>query len=127
MNPIDEFWKISSDATKHVGNSFNAPDVIEYGKQIVELVERHQDSHKEFVNAFIEGAVSPDKCDRWLVEFCMHALRLPDAKQEFERMSKEAITKNDWNKIQALQHILDAFEDNWSDASDIYAEYFQKP
>jgi hypothetical protein len=125
MDPIAEFWRISIDATQRVSKTFNAPDVMPYGKQIIQLVELHPDKRQKFVDAFIEGAGSPETCDRWLIEFCMHALRIPEAKLEFERLSREAIAQNNWNKIQPLQHILDAFEDTWEDADDIYADYFR--
>jgi hypothetical protein len=124
MSVIAEFWSISSEATKQVAQTFHASDVIPYGRKIVQLVLANPGNRNEFVKAFVEGADAPEKCDRWLIEFCMHALRMPEAKLEFERMNREAVAKQDWNRIQPLGHILDAFEDDWEDAHDIYAEYF---
>lgn len=107
-----------------VAKTFNAPDVVPYGRKIVQLVRQNPDHRADFVKAFVEGVNAPDKCDRWLIEFCMHALRMPEAKLEFEQLSRDAIAKQDWNRIQPLGHILDAFEDDWEDARDVYAEYF---
>lgn len=124
MDPIAQFWNICNEATRHLDETYSASGVIPYGARVLELIEKNEDRRPDFVEAFLDGLDKPDVCDKWLIQFCMHALRWPEAKEKFEELSRQAIEQNNWNRIQPLQHVLDSFEDDWEDARDIYAEYF---
>jgi len=124
MEAIDKFWLIAEAATRKIDETYNAPDVIPFGIQVLELIEANPDNRPDFVEAFIQGFQNASKCDEALIEFCMHSLRWPEAKDRFEVLSREAIAREDWNSVNPLQHILDAFEDDWEDATDFYAGYF---
>ena len=124
MEPLEHFRDIAKSCAERLGQTFNAPDLIPFGQAILALISKHPELRSAFGHEFVVAIQSPDKFDRWLIEFCMHALRWPELKTEFEKMSAAAIAQNNWNLIQPLQHVLDAFEDNWEDANDLYAEHF---
>jgi hypothetical protein len=124
MGAIEEFWSIAEAATKKINETYNAPDVIPYGICILDLIERNPDKRSQFADAFFQLFIGPSRYEEALIEFCMHVLRWPEVKTRFEALSREAIEKEDWNNINPLQHILEAFEDDWEDASDFYVEYF---
>lgn len=126
MDPIAEFWNICDEATRHLDETYSASGVIPYGARILEVIEKHEDRRADFVQAFVEAIDKPDACDKWLIQFCMHALRWPEAKEKFEEQCRKATEQNNWNRIQPLHHILNSFEDEWDDAKDIYAEYFKR-
>jgi hypothetical protein len=126
MDPIIQFWNICNQATRSLEETYCASGVIPYGTKVLELIEKNENMRSDFVEAFLEGLEKPDVCDKWLIQFCMHALRWPEAKEKFEESSRKAIEQNNWNRIQPLRHILESFEDDWEDAGDIYAEYFAR-
>lgn len=126
MEPIENFRSIAQNCTERLGQTFNAPDLIPFGTEILSLISQHPELRSAFGKEFVAGIKCPDKFDRWLIEFCMHALRWPELKAEFEKMSVAAIAQDNWSLIQPLQHVLDAFEDNWEDSTDIYAKYFSQ-
>ena len=123
MDALEQFHAIAKSATDRLAETSNAPDLIPYGTAMLELIGKHPEQRPAFVRAFVRGIQNPEEFDPWLIQFCMHALRWPELKKEFNAMSREAVARNDWNLIQPLGHVLDAFEDNWEDR-DFYAEYF---
>lgn len=124
METIEHFQLIAKQATDLLAKTFNAPDLLPFGKSMLELVERHPEQRAAFAKEFVAALYQPNDFDPWLLEFCMHALRWPELEAKFNAISCEAVVKNDWNLIQPLQHILDSFEDDWEDAQDFYSEYF---
>jgi hypothetical protein len=124
MQPIDQFQRIARQATSLLSQTSNAPDVVPFGQSLLKLIEDHPDQRRAFGHEFVIGIQNRSEFDPWVMAFCMHALRWPELKVEFEAMSAAAVARNDWNLIQPLGHILDAFEDEWPDAKDFYASYF---
>ena len=41
------------------------------------------------------------------VEICMHALRWPAVREEFQKMQREAIDRNDWCSEPVYRHYLE--------------------
>ena len=126
MDPLTEFRSIARAATNVLSKTHNAPDLVPFGARLVELVNRHPELRGEFENAFVAALDQREDFDLWLLQFCMHALQWPELEEQFINLSRQAIPHDNWNKIQPLQHILDAFEQDWEDAKDLYAEYFFK-
>ena len=124
MEALEQFRSIAKSATDQLAQTSNAPDVVPYGKAMLELIAKHPEQRQAFGQAFLQGFRSQEEFDPWLIEFCMHALRWPELKNEFTTMSAQAVARKDWTLIPALGHVLDAFEDGWEDARDFYAEYF---
>ena len=121
---LEKFQEISVAAATHLAVTFNAPDVVPFGQSALDLIAAHPEDRPAFARAILAAIDRPDSCDVWFVQFCVHALRWPELKAEFEAMSRTAIASNDWARIQRLGHVLDAFEDSWEDASDFYTAHF---
>lgn len=126
-SPVEQLEQISNAATAHLAVTFNAPDLIPFGQAALNLISAHPEERSAFARAFLNGINTPDTWDVWFIQFCVHALRWPELKAGFEAMSREAVALDDWNRIQPLGHVLDAFEDSWEDAGDIYAAHFGQP
>jgi hypothetical protein len=124
MQPLIELRIVASEATKVLSETHNAPDLIPFGTRLIDLVNRNPDLRSAFGEAFVSAFDQRQVFDLWLLQFCMHALRWPELQERFNQLSRQAIAEQDWNRIQPLQHVLDAFEQDWEDAQDFYAEYF---
>ncbi|WP_144409250.1 hypothetical protein [Pseudoxanthomonas suwonensis] len=126
-SPVEQFQEISKAATAHLAITFNAPDVVPFGQAALKLISAYPEERPAFALAFLRGIDTPDACDEWFIQFCVHALRWPELKAQFESMSRDAVVSNDWNRIQRLGHVLDAFEDSWEEAGVFYAAHFSQP
>jgi hypothetical protein len=124
MNPLQQFRAIAARATEKLNESFNAPDLVPFGQEMLRLIEAHPEHRAAFVREFINSIGQSSTFDPWLVQFCMHALRWNELKEEFSTMRATAVAENNWNLEQPLRKALEAFDDNWEDAKDFYGEYF---
>ena len=125
MSPVERLKKISTAASVRLNESFHAPDVVPYGAEALALIADHPEQQAEFLATLLQAAVVPEDGDVWFLQFCAHGLRWPELKAGLERLSSAAVQANDWNHVQRLGHILDAFEDNWEDADDFYSAHFR--
>jgi hypothetical protein len=123
MNAIEKFRQIASEATEAFKPESGAPEIIPYGAAIVQLVRSYPEQQKFFEAEFIAlTKTAPPE----LLEFCMHALRWDSLHQYFKQRHNEAVSRNDWRAEPCYRHIVEAFEENWEDATDFYADYFKK-
>lgn len=121
MNPIEEVIQLARDAEVKLNESFNAPDVLPFAAAAISIIESHPSLQGEFEAAFL---VMPSYAPSEFVEVCMHALRWPNLKLEFESRCGAAVKRNDWRVEPVYRHYLEAFEPDWEDATDFYASYF---
>jgi hypothetical protein len=126
MSPIEEFNELSVAATKRLAETFNAPDVVPFGGAALDLIAAHPEQRHAFAQRLIRCALEPEHCDPWFLQFCIHGLRWPELKAEFESMHSVALAKNEWNAIPNLAKVLAAFEEKWEDAGDFYGAYFSR-
>ena len=99
MGPLEQFRSIAKGATERLAQTSNAPDLVPYGNAMLELIAKHPEQRQVFGQAFLEGIRSREEFDPWLIEFCMHALRWPELKNEFTAMSAQAVARNDWSSF----------------------------
>lgn len=122
MTAVANLISLAKAAEAHIGTSFNAPDVLPYAADALTLIAANPDLRAEFESEFLAmHSYAPSE----FVEVCMHALRWPDVRKEFEKRQREAIEKNDWRSEPVYRHYLEAFEDDWEDAKDFYAGFFK--
>jgi len=122
MNPITQFREIVAAAGKAFRPESGAPEIIPFGAALVELVRANPREREAFEREFMEStAVAPPE----LLEFCMHALRWESLRTVFRERQDAAIARNDWRSEPYYRHLLEAFDDEWEDATDFYAEYFR--
>lgn len=124
MEPIKEFSKIIQACENQLDETWNFPDVIPYGKKLFKLISEHESLREQFSDEFVRCIEESSINHEPLIEFCMHELKWPETKLKLEALSRDAIAKNNWNAITCIHGALDAFENDWPDASDMYSEYF---
>lgn len=121
MSPVEEIIQLAKEAEAKIGVTFNAPDVLPFTTRALAIIESNLDQQSEFEHEFMS---MPHYAPSEFVEVCMHALRWPAVKQEFERRQRDAIERNDWRTEPVYRHYLEAFDPEWEDAKDFYVEYF---
>lgn len=122
MSPLSEVAQLARDADIKLDETFNSPDVLPFASKALDIIAAHPELQASFEIGFMNLSYKP----REFIEVCMHALRWPRVKAEYERRYRDAVARNDWNAERVYRHCLDAFEPNWEDASDFYAEYFRR-
>jgi hypothetical protein len=122
VTPVDQVIQLARDAEAKLSVSFDAPDVLPFASAALEVIATHPELQADFEAAFLE---MPPYAPTEFVEVCMHALRWPNVRQEFEARCRAAVDRNDWRTEPVYRHYLEAFEPDWEDASDFYAPYFQ--
>ena len=121
MTPLEHLIGLAKAADATLSESFDAPDVLPFASEALALIERNPELRADFENEFLNmPAYAPTE----FVEVCMHALRWPRIKEEYERRCRAAVARNDWRTEPVYRHYLEAFEDDWEDARDFYASYF---
>lgn len=123
---ITEFEAIFAEAREKLEATYDQPDLIPYGARLVALCQSHPELREQFGLAFIRMFFDEARNEVSLIEFAMHVLRWPEVKLAFEALSHYAVSKNDWRIINPIDHILDAFEDDWENALDFYGNYFKQ-
>jgi hypothetical protein len=123
MSPVSEVVQLAKDAEAKIDQSFNAPDVLPFATRALEIIAEHPELRASFEVEFMNMS---SYAATEFVEVCMHALMWPTVKAEFERRYRDAVARNDWNSEPIYRHYLEAFDPNWEDASDFYAEYFRR-
>lgn len=79
----------------------------------------HPQARRELAEAFLEVARDPNKGPPQLVQYCMHALRWSEVKQELVRRLE---TEQSERVRHVLRKLLMSFDDDWYDA-DAYARF----
>lgn len=119
----DIFIETFRQAGQKLDESFNFPDIIPYGRKLIEIIEKNESKTAEFEQIFIhiwEHEQGPNE----LIAFCMHKLKWDSLQKYFRAKHEEALRNENWRAWHCLEDILDAFNDSWEDAQDFYAEYF---
>lgn len=120
MSPLDRVTELAKAANVKIYETYNAPDVLPFTSEALDLVRANPELRSEFEEAFLNmSGYAPSE----FVEICMHALRWSKVKQCFEELHRAAIARNDWRAEPVYRHYLEAFEDDW-DGAQTYAEYF---
>ena len=121
MSPIEELVQLARDAESKIGVTYNSPDVLPFTTKALAIIRRHPELQTDFEREFVNMvSYAPSE----FVEVCMHVLRWPRVKAEFESRSRAAVERNDWRLEPVYRHYLEAFEPDWEDAKDFYAAYF---
>ena len=121
MDPVARFRELVSSAAEGFRPHSDAPEIIPFGTDILNLVRAHPEAQTLFEQEFIAATrVAPPE----LLEFCMHALRWPRLRAHFQEQQDAAIARNDWRAEPYYRHLLEAFDDDWQDATDFYGAYF---
>lgn len=124
MTPSEQLMELAKAASLKLDETFSAPDVLPFTTEALAIIRSRPDLQVTFEEAFLNmTAVAPPE----FVEVCMHALRWTNVKLAFERRHREVVAQNDWRREPYYRHCLDAFDDEWEDASDFYASYFRSP
>jgi hypothetical protein len=121
MAPVERVIELARAATSKIDETYDAPDVLSFTTEALEVIKAHPDLQAEFEGAFLDMSAY---ATTEFVEVCMHALRWPNVKREFERRHREAVAENNWRAEPVYRHYLDAFEDDWDVAHTFYAAYF---
>jgi hypothetical protein len=79
----------------------------------------HPESRRELAETFLEVARDSNKGPPELVQYCMHALRWPEVKQELVRRLE---TEKSERVRHVLRKLVMSFEHDWYDA-DAYARF----
>lgn len=123
LKPSDLLVELASRAEAKLSEVFDAPAVLPFASEAVDLARTHPDSRQDFENEF---AAMRKLAPVEFVQVCMHALRWASLRTIFEERSRLAIEQNDWSAIADYGKYLDAFEDDWEDARTFYSSYFGK-
>jgi hypothetical protein len=98
-------------------------NLLLYAGKLVALSKANPDERSAFEKEFV-GLIETREPGGPFVEFCMHALRWDVVRESIETLHRAAISKPDWRVEPYYRHLLEAFDNDWSDAKDIYAAYF---
>jgi hypothetical protein len=121
VTPVDHVIQLAREAEAKLSVTFNAPDVLPFASAALEVIAAHPKLQSEFEAAFLE---MPTYAATEFVEVCMHVLRWPNVRAEYEARQRSAIARNDWRTEPVYRHYLEAFESDWEDATDFYVSYF---
>lgn len=121
----DIFHETFEQASKKLDETFNSPDLIPFGEKILKIIESNPSDIHEFEQYFIDVWES-GRGSHELIAFCMHALKWPNLKSYFQSKHTEAVKTENWRAWHCLEDILEAFDNNWEDAQDFYAGYFNR-
>ncbi|MGJ7575758.1 hypothetical protein ACSFBX_34955 [Variovorax sp. RB2P76] len=123
MSPVERVIELAKAANAKIEATFNAPDVLPFTSDALEVIQDNPDLQADFEEVFLHmGGYAPTE----FVEVCMHALRWPNVKQGFERSYRQAVDSNDWRAEPVYRHYLEAFEDDW-ESEEFYGDYFSRP
>jgi len=78
MSPLQHFRTVATQATATLNHSFNAPDLVPYGQELLKLIDANPEHRNAFAREFIQSINRPEAIDLWLVQFCVQALRWPE-------------------------------------------------
>jgi len=110
MSPLDRVTELAKAANVKIYETYNAPDVLPFTSEALELVRAHPELRSEFEELFLNmSSYAPSE----FVEVCMHTLRWSRVKLGFEELHREAVARNDWRAEPVFRHYLEAFEDDW--------------
>jgi len=121
MTPVEQLVQLAREAESKLSVTFDAPDVLPFAAEALEVIAANPQLQAEFEAVFLE---MPPYAPTEFVEVCMHALRWPNVRMEFESRQRAAVIRNDWRAEPVYRHYLEAFEPDWEDATDFYASYF---
>ena len=82
MAPVERVIELARAATSKIDETYDAPDVLSFTTEALEVIKAHPDLQAEFEGAFLDMSAY---ATTEFVEVCMHALRWPNVKREFER------------------------------------------
>ncbi|WP_027469771.1 hypothetical protein [Deefgea rivuli] len=120
MDAIEKIQELARDADIAITESANVATAIPFCIEALTIINGHPHLRTQFVGALTQINY-PE-----FPSICIHALRWPELKVAFEEKYSKAVSMNDWRGESAIRPILEAFDDDWSDAKDFYCELFSK-
>lgn len=123
MSKVDTFKELARKATEKLEHRYNAPDIVPFASQMVEIAKGDPDNRLLYSRVIIEFWEQKG-IEEHVIEFCCHALQWQELSSYFAKKYQEAKAEEDWLAWQSLRHIMDSFSPDWEDATDFYAEYF---
>ncbi len=110
MTPVEQLVQLAREAEAKLSVIFDAPDALPFASEAFEIIAANPELQGEFEAAFLE---MPPYAPTEFVEVCMHVLRWPNVRVEFEARQRAAIARNDWRTEPVYRHYLEAFEPDW--------------
>ncbi|MDX1353217.1 MAG: hypothetical protein R3254_09405 [Thiomicrorhabdus sp.] len=123
MNELERFKELARSAVTEVDRTGNISSIIPICSSMLEIIRSSDKSQKVFAELIIE-LWNSRSIENGVIEFCCHALKWPRLKDYFSNEFIKAKEESRWDDWQYLRHIVEAFEDDWEDAKDFYAAYF---
>lgn len=120
QSAIQKFFELAADAER-IDSEMTQP--VEPALESVLIhVLAHPELRSQFSEAFLLLAHDPNLGPPELVEYCMHALKWPEIKDELtERLEKESRER----ARHMLKKFLMAFDDDWA-LADLYSRFKNK-
>ncbi|MCA3174542.1 MAG: hypothetical protein ING36_03235 [Burkholderiales bacterium] len=114
---IQRFFELAAEAER-IDSGLEEP-VEPALEAVLDHVLTHAEFRQEFAQAFLQVAHDPDKGPPELVEYCMHALRWPEVKQELVSW----LEAEDSERVRhVLRKFVMSFDDDWYHA-DSYTRF----
>jgi hypothetical protein len=123
MNVISEFERLAREATIEVDETGNVSCIVPYCSEMLGLINNHVKMRPEFFES-IKRLWHSKKIEGGVIELCCHVLQWQELKDYFVIAFNEAKKTESWNDWQKLSHVVQAIEQDWEDAKDFYASYF---
>lgn len=121
MTPVEQLVQLARDAEAKLSVSLNSPDVLPFAAEALGVIAAHPDLQAEFESVFLE---MPSYAPGEFVEVCLHALRWPSLRRQFEVRRDAAVARNDWRAEPVYRQFLEAFEPDWEAARVFYGSFF---
>ncbi len=120
MDPVARLGELANALSSR--EIFGADEVLPFAVEAIEVMRANPERTADFEREFLRmpGYAPPE-----FIEICMHA-RWQTVKTAFISAHSAAVASNDWRREPVYRSYLEAFEDDWDDASDFYADYFQR-
>lgn len=117
-----KFEQLCQRANSILDETFDCRQVEPIYIKILNLIKSNPHYHDQFISALL-SVLESGKAPWELIQFCMRELQWPEIKDSvLIQMQAELEGKRDWRSISVLDHILEVYEPEWSDA-DLYKYY----
>ncbi|WP_230969745.1 hypothetical protein [Nitrogeniibacter aestuarii] len=118
-----DFERLAYEASAEVERTGNISSIVPFCTGMLDLIKRNPALRSEFCEA-IKRLWYSKKVEEGLIELCCHALQWHELKRDFAEALVEAEKNGPWNDRQYLGRVVEAFDSDWEDAKDFYADYF---
>jgi len=115
---LQKFFELAAEAERIDTELMDEP-VEPAFEAVLSHVLEHPEARTEIAKAFLQIACDPDKGPPELIQYCMHALRWDEVKNQLVDWLNQEKSER---VRQVFKKILIAFDDNWYDA-DSYARF----